>query len=230
LIIGCSQSHINLDWLIIRRGLGYGLLQLMLQLIPQLELSFSVIAFLFGPLPIAIFTSIVVMAGFILPSIWELLNTPPIRVIRQETRSKRSFAFMFLAGVLSLAVFSMALSENIQLSGLMLAAILLLSAILYGVVWSLLKFFKRSKISFRVYTDTCTYGLQITALALGLSLITVLTVLRTDLLQRWQQQLPEGTPNQFVYGLPPFDMPEFKQQIEKMAGIVRLISPIFEEG
>jgi predicted lysophospholipase L1 biosynthesis ABC-type transport system permease subunit len=108
-----------------------------------------VIAFLFGPLPIAIFTSIVVMAGFILPSIWELLNTPPIRVIRQETRSKRSFAFMFLAGVLSLAVFSMALSENIQLSGLMLAAILLLSAILYGVVWSLLKFFKRSKISFR---------------------------------------------------------------------------------
>ncbi len=197
-------------------GLGYGLLQLMLQLIPQLELSFSVIAFLFGPLPIAIFTSIVVMAGFILPSIWELLNTPPIRVIRQETRSKRSFAFMFLAGVLSLAVFSMALSENIQLSGLMLAAILLLSAILYGVVWSLLKFFKRLKNQFSGYIRTPAHtALQITALALGLSLITVLTVLRTDLLQRWQQQLPEGTPNQFVYGLPPFDMPEFKQQLEK---------------
>ncbi len=46
---------------------------------------------------------------------------------------------------------------------------------------------------------------QITALALGLSLITVLAVLRTDLLERWQQQLPEGTPNQFVYGLPPFE-------------------------
>ncbi|MFW2121911.1 ABC transporter permease [Acinetobacter ursingii] len=197
-------------------GLGYGLLQLMLQLIPQLELSFSVIAFLFGPLPIAIFTSIVVMAGFILPSIWELLNTPPIRVIRQETRSKRSFAFMFLAGVLSLAVFSMVLSENIQLSGLMLAAILLLSAILYGGVWSLLKFFKQLKNRFSVYIRTPAHtSLQITALALGLSLITVLTVLRTDLLQRWQQQLPEGTPNQFVYGLPPFDMSEFKQQIEK---------------
>jgi len=111
---------------------------------------------------------------------------------------------MFLAGVLSLAVFSMALSENIQLSGLMLAAILLLSAILYGVVWSLLKFFKRLKNQFSGYIRTPAHtALQITALALGLSLITVLTVLRTDLLQRWQQQLPEGTPNQFVYGLPP---------------------------
>ena len=57
--------------------------------------------------------------------------------------------------------------------------------------------------------------MQVTALALGLSLITVLSVLRTDLLQRWQQQLPEGTPNQFVYGLPPFDMPQFKQQLEQ---------------
>ncbi len=51
-------------------------------------------------------------------------------------------------------------------------------------------------------------------MALGLSLITVLAVLRTDLLERWQQQLPEGTPNQFVYGLPPFDMPDFQQQLK----------------
>lgn len=50
---------------------------------------------------------------------------------------------------------------------------------------------------------------------MGLSLITVLAVLRTDLLERWQQQLPEGTPNQFVYGLPPFDMPDLKAQLEQ---------------
>ncbi len=230
-IIGCSQSHINLDWLIIRRGTWLWLITTDVAVDSATRVKFLSDCIFVLPLPIAIFTSIVVMAGFILPSIWELLNTPPIRVIRQETRSKRSFAFMFLAGVLSLAVFSMALSENIQLSGLMLAAILLLSAILYGVVWSLLKFFKRLKNQFSGYIRTPAHtALQITALALGLSLITVLTVLRTDLLQRWQQQLPEGTPNQFVYGLPPFDMPEFKQQLEKMAGIVRLYIPIFEEG
>lgn len=75
--------------------MGYGLLQLMLQLIPQLELSFSLIPLLLGPLPIAIFTSVIVLLGFILPSIWELLNTPPIRVIREEVKSRKSLFFMF---------------------------------------------------------------------------------------------------------------------------------------
>ena len=42
----------------------------------------------------------------------------------------------------------------------------------------------------------------------------VLAVLRSDLLDRWQQQLPEGTPNQFVYGLPPFEVEQFRQQLD----------------
>ncbi len=62
----------------------------------------------------------------------------------------------------------------------------------------------KTRLSFYIRSASQS-ALQITALALGLSLITVLSVLRTDLLERWQQQLPEGTPNQFVYGLPPFD-------------------------
>lgn len=196
--------------------LGYGLLQLMLQLIPQLHLDFSLSAFLFGPLPIAIFTSVVVTIGFILPSIINLLNTPPIRVIRQSAQSKRSFVFIVLAGVISLAVFSMVLSENITLSLWILAAILGGSVILYAVIWVFLKFIKQLKVKFSGYVRTPAHtALQMTALALGLSLIAVLAVLRTDLLERWQQQLPEGTPNQFIYGLPPQDLSSFKQNIEQ---------------
>ncbi|MDQ1208196.1 putative ABC transport system permease protein [Acinetobacter baylyi] len=197
-------------------GLGYGLLQLMLQLMPQLNIGFSAMHLIAGPLPIAIFTSVVVLFGFILPSVWELLNTPPIRVIRQEIRSKRSLSLTFLAGISSLIIFSLILSENIPLSGMMLAAILLLSLLLYGIVWSLLKFLKtlRNRLSAYVRLPHQT-ALQITALALGISLITVLSVLRVDLLERWQQQLPEGTPNQFVYGLPPFEMPQLKQQLKQ---------------
>ncbi|MGS5663037.1 FtsX-like permease family protein, partial [Acinetobacter baumannii] len=96
--------------------MGYGLLELMLQLIPQLELSFSVVGFLLGPLPIAIFTSVIVLLGFILPSIWELLNTPPIRVIREQAKSRKSLFFMFFAGITSLVIFSLVLSENLMLS------------------------------------------------------------------------------------------------------------------
>ncbi|MCU4399630.1 ABC transporter permease [Acinetobacter pittii] len=196
--------------------MGFGLLQLMLQLIPQLELSFAVVPLLIGPLPIAIFTSVIVLLGFILPSIWELLNTPPIRVIREQAKSRKSLFFMFFAGITSLVVFSLVLSENLMLSILVLAAIIVLCILLYTVVWLLLRSLKKLKnrLSFYIRSPSQS-ALQITALALGLSLITVLSVLRTDLLQRWQQQLPEGTPNQFVYGLPPFDLKAFEQQLKQ---------------
>ncbi|MCM1963990.1 FtsX-like permease family protein [Acinetobacter pittii] len=196
--------------------MGFGLLQLMLQLIPQLELSFSVVPLLIGPLPIAIFTSVIVLLGFILPSIWELLNTPPIRVIREQAKSRKSLFFMFFAGITSLVVFSLVLSENLMLSILVLAAIIVLCILLYTVVWLLLRSLKKLKnrLSFYIRSPSQS-ALQITALALGLSLITVLSVLRTDLLERWQQQLSEGTPNQFVYGLPPFNLKAFEQQLKQ---------------
>lgn len=196
-------------------GLGYALLQLMLELIPNLELTFTLWDMVLGPLPIAIFTSAMVLFGFVLPSLWQLLNTPPIRVIRQQEKSARSMFVMFAMGILSLIVFSLVLTENIMLSTLVIGAIILLSAVLYSLVWFVLRGLKALKNKWSGYIRTPSQtALQITALALGLSLITVLAVLRTDLLERWQQQLPEGTPNQFVYGLPPFEVEQFRQQIE----------------
>ncbi|NHC04440.1 FtsX-like permease family protein [Acinetobacter sp. 187] len=196
-------------------ALGYGLLQLMLQLIPHLELQFSLWEMLWGPLPIAIFTSAIVLLGFVLPSLAQLLNTPPIRVIRQQEKSVRSLWVMFVAGLLSLVVFSLVLTSNIMLSALVMGAMLLLSALLFLMVWILLKSIKALKNRWSSYVRTPSQtALQITALALGLSLMTVLVVLRLDLLERWQQQLPAGTPNQFVYGLPPFEVDQFKQQLQ----------------
>jgi putative ABC transport system permease protein len=196
-------------------ALGYGLLQLMLQLIPNLQLQFSAWAMLKGPLPVAILTSAVVLTGFILPNLWQLMYTPPIRVIRQQTQSTQVLLWTLLSGTLSLFVFSLILTENLLLTSLVIGGIIALSALLYVLVWLVLKALKRLKMAVSAYVKVpYQTAFQITALALGLSLITVLAVLRTDLLERWQQQLPQGTPNQFVYGLPPFDVPQFKQQLQ----------------
>ncbi|WP_086203690.1 ABC transporter permease [Acinetobacter silvestris] len=196
-------------------GLGYVLLQFMLQLIPNLDMQFSIFAMLLGPLPIAIFTSAIVLFGFVFPSLWQLLNTPPIRVIRQQEKSARSILWMMSTGLISLIVFSLVLTESLILSAMVIGAVILLSGLLYGMVWLILTALKalKNQLSSFVRVPSQT-AFQITALALGLSLITVLTVLRTDLLERWQQQLPEGTPNQFIYGLPPFEVEQFKQQLQ----------------
>ena len=196
--------------------LGYSLLQLMLQLIPHLQIEFSALDMLLGPLPIAMLTSAVVLLGFIVPSLWQLLNTPPIRVIRQQEKSVQSMLWMLLMGTASLVLFSVVLTENIVLTAWVIGAIIILCTVLYMLIWGCLKLIKSLKWSISAYIRApYQTAFQITALALGLSLITVLAVLRTDLLERWQQQLPEGTPNQFVYGLPPFDMPLLKAQLEQ---------------
>lgn len=197
-------------------ALGYGLLQLMLQLIPNLQIEFSAAEMLLGPLPVAMLTSAVVLLGFIVPSLWQLLNTPPIRVIRQQEKSVQSMLWMLVMGTASLALFSIVLTENLVLTAWVMGAIVLLCTILYLIIWGCLKFIKNLKGAISAYVRVpYQTAFQITALALGLSLMTVLTVLRTDLLERWQQQLPEGTPNQFVYGLPPFDMPAFKAEMKQ---------------
>lgn len=196
-------------------ALGYGLLQLMLQLIPHIELQFSAMAMLLGPLPIAMLTSAVVLFGFVVPSLIQLLNTPPIRVIRQQEKSVKSMLWMLLTGTFSLIVFSVVLMENLTLTAWVIGAIIGLCALLYVCIWAVLKVIQSFKWKISAYVRVpYQSAFQITALALGLSLITVLAVLRTDLLDRWQKQLPEGTPNQFVYGLPPFDMPELKNQLD----------------
>jgi predicted lysophospholipase L1 biosynthesis ABC-type transport system permease subunit len=62
-----------------------------------------------------------------------------------------------------------------------------------ALVWLSLKFIRGLKNAISAYVRTpYQTAFQITALALGLSLITVLAVLRTDLLERWQQQIPAG--------------------------------------
>ena len=227
--IGAKKSHILMSYLVLLGivlvismligsvagiAFGYGLLQLMLQLIPHLQLQFSAAALLLGPLPIAMLTSTIVLLGFVLPSLLQLLNTPPIRVIRQQEKSASSWLWMLITGTLSLIVFSIVLTENLLLSILVIGSIIILCAALYFAIWSILKFLRAGKSQLSTYVRVpYQTAFQITALALGLSLITVLMVLRVDLLDRWEQQLPKGTPNQFVYGLPPFDMLDFKEKI-----------------
>ncbi|WOE31450.1 MULTISPECIES: ABC transporter permease [unclassified Acinetobacter] len=197
-------------------GFGFVLLQLMLQLIPHLQLQFSALDLLSGPLPIALFTSVMVLLGFVLPSLWQLLRTPPIRVIRQQGKSISTWLWMLVTGTLSLVIFSVILTERFVLSLLVIGAIIVLCGLLYAVIWLLLKVIRAGKSKLASYIRLpYQTAFQITALALGLSLITVLMVLRNDLIDRWQQQLPAGTPNQFVYGLPPFELNDFKAKIKE---------------
>lgn len=201
-------------------GVGFAalLLELMQQLLPQLQLAFDPWAMLMGPVPIAMLTSVVVLAGFMLPSIWQLINTAPLRVIRPELSKSSQLLALMLAGMLSLSLFCILLTQNWRLSLMLLAGIMLLLGSSYVLLLWLLQKIQRSESPMAAWVRRPQYSaLQISALALALSLMAVLAVLRVDLLERWQQQLPANTPNQFVYGLPPFELQDFQAAIKQNA-------------
>lgn len=197
-------------------ALGYGLLKLILTTIPQISLQFSLWSIVVGPLPNAIFTCLIVLAGFVLPSIVHLTKVPPIRVLRQSQIDGLALWIIAASALISLTVFTLYLTENMLLTLSVIAAIVVLCLLLFTLMWAALKGLKKLHVRFEQWVrEPAKMSLQMTALALGLSLITVLFLLRGDLFERWQAQMPEGTPNQFVYGLPPFEKSALEQALHE---------------
>ncbi|WP_343596770.1 FtsX-like permease family protein [Acinetobacter sp.] len=199
-------------------GLGIGglLLQIMLQFIPNLDLSLLGFESLLPSLGIALLTSSCVLFGFMAPNIYQLFKIPPIRVIRPESVAQGRYVWTAITGIFSLAVLSFILTGNLSLTLGLLVAILLIGVVFFSLLWLFLKWLKQQKNRFSVYARMpAQMASYITVLALGVSLMSVLLVLKTDLFNRWQQQLPANTPNQFVYGLPPMDKPAFEKQLSR---------------
>lgn len=214
----CLLSFIVLIAIVLGSGLGmlfaYSLLQLLQQLIPQIQFSLTWMGIWTGPIPMAILTSASLLLGFVLPSLWQLVNTAPIKVLRPMGIPLKRLVWTGLSGGLSLLLFSLIMSEQRQLGIVVLLAAVALCVVVFLLMWALLSSIKATKRGLAAYIGVPVQSaIQITALSLGLGLIAVLLVLRQDMSSGWQQQLPAKTPNQFVYGLPPFEMERFKQDL-----------------
>ena len=194
---------------------GYGLLNLVSLLLPQIELQFSLWDIINGPLPVAALTCTLMLAGFLMPAIWQLSSMPPTNVLRPSEQPIISWRLLVSTALVSLLIFSLNISDNIFLGTTVLIGIFAIALVIYLLICNVLINIKKSLTPAEQWLrQPAKTGLQITALALGLSLFTVLFLLRGDLLNQWQEQLPEGTPNHFVFGLPPYEREGFEQLLE----------------
>ncbi len=193
-------------------GVAYGLLHVLHQAIPALDLTFQPVLMLAQPLLTGIFAAAVLLLGFALPDLLRLIYVSPLRVIRRVDQHFSWTKILIAAGAFTaLFVFLLIQTGKLALSLSLLAGIAVLLGVIYLLALGVLKLLQRCTIGDRYIREPKQISLQVLALSLGLGLLTILMFLRTDLLQRWQHSLPEGTPNQFVYGLPP----DQKQQLEQ---------------
>ncbi len=149
-----------------------------------------------------------VLAGFAAPPVLALRNTPTLRVIRRDLDAPGAAAWSSgLAGLLALMALLTWQAGSLKLGGLvlagLLAALIVLAALGFGLVALLRRLRGRLKGPWRyglanVSRRAGTSVAQIAALGLGLMAILLLTLVRTDLVGRWQAALPADAPNRFL--------------------------------
>src|SRR5436190_5206537 len=157
-------------------------------------------------------TGVLLLFGFAMPPLVALANVPPLRVLRRDLPRPRVAGMLAYAcgaavvGVLIAWQAQEAQAATIMLGGV--AGLLIAAAALAWLLLTLLKRVPQRGVSWRfglanLRRRALASSLQIGALALGMTALLLLTVVRGDLLNDWRASLPPDAPNQFLVNVLP---------------------------
>jgi len=177
------------------------------------------------PVLVGFMTAICILAGFALPDLWQMSRTPPMRVLRHDLDPPPlRYGIPWIAAVAALILLLLWLVRDTRLVLTILAGTGITFVALGLAGWILV----RSLSGFRGAGGAAwRYGLaslsrrgresivQLVAFGLGLMVLLLLTIVRNELLDNWQQSLPENAPNQFLINIQAHEteaLQEFLQQ------------------
>jgi putative ABC transport system permease protein len=167
----------------------------------------------FTPVVLACSSALILLVGFALPSLFQLRDTPPLRVLRHDEMPPPP-SRLFVAGTALIAVAVMlyqAIGDGLMLL-IVLGGMMVVSGALYAAGRGLVSVMGRSRGGVGI---AWRYGLanvarrgrdsavQVVAFGLGLTVLLLLTFVRTDLLEGWQQTLDANAPNHFLINIQP---------------------------
>ncbi|KEY60490.1 putative ABC transporter permease subunit YbbP [Serratia sp. DD3] len=154
----------------------------------------------------------------------QLLATQPLRVLRRDVVANVWPLRYFLPITLLVVVLSLTLLMGAsQLLWAILAGIVVLALLLGGIGWGSLLLLRRitlKSLALRLAVNRLLHQpwvtvSQLAAFSLSFMLLALLLVLRGDLLDRWQQQLPPGSPNYFLMNITTEQVPQVKAFLQQ---------------
>ncbi|HSC84113.1 MAG TPA: FtsX-like permease family protein [Pseudomonas sp.] len=172
-------------------------------------------------------TGLVALAGFALPPLAALGRVPPLRVLRRDLLPVPPSSWLvYGAALLALGLIMWRLSLDLKLTlallgGGLLAALLLGGLLVFGL-HSLRRLLAGASLPWRLgLGQLLRYPLAAAgqALAFGLILLSMalIALLRGELLDTWQEQLPPESPNHFALNVLPADKDAFVAQLAKLS-------------
>ncbi|MDX1366136.1 ABC transporter permease [Pseudomonas sp.] len=215
--LGASLIGALLGWLA-QHGLFYLLQDLLPTQIPAGGL---------WPALAGIATGLVALAGFALPPLAALGRVPPLRVLRRDLLPVPASSWLvYGAALFALGLIMWRLSLDLQLTfallgGGLVAALILGGLLLLGLQ-SLRRLLARSSLHWRLgLGQLLRHPLAAAgqALAFGLILLamSLIALLRGELLDTWQDQLPEQAPNHFALNVLPADKEAFAARLAELS-------------
>ncbi len=178
-----------------------------------------------APVALGSTAALILLVGFALPALVQLRNTPPLRVLRRDAMPPPPSRLVVAGGsLLAVSALLYSVVGDAKMLGIVLGGMLLVSAVLYVVGRGLVILVGRSRGGVGI---AWRYGLanvarrgrdsavQVVAFGLGLTVLLVLTFVRTDLLNGWQRTLDENAPNHFLINIQPQERDSIAEIFEK---------------
>lgn len=171
-------------------------------------------------------TGFITLAGFALPPVLRLKDVPPLRVLRRDVLPPTPAA----SGVYALAIAALALLMWQHTGNLTLTLTVLVGTLVAMAVFALLALLclhalqglRHVGLAWRLAirrlgrTRNASVS-QLLAFSLTLMAMTLLVLVRTDLLTHWQAQLPTDAPNHFAINILPADKQAFTAFLDQRA-------------
>lgn len=185
---------------------------------------------------IAIITGLCVLLGFTLAPLIQLKSITPMRILSRELYPLPTSSLLTYAGAIAvIGGFLLWHTSNWQFTLLLLYGIAFTVLVLYWAGFSLLRLTNLLAPSVGI---TWRYGITnlvrrskssiIQLIAFGLVIMTalLLIILRTNLIQTWQQQIPANAPNYFAINIAPEQVPAINQLLQQQHIISSGIYPM----
>ncbi len=193
--------------------LNQGVITLLSGLLPAWMPSAGVKPLLMGAL-----SGVVILLGFALAPLLQLGKVTPLRVLKKEAvPTPLSTWFVYSLALISLVSISWYLTGNLSLTLSLTVGTLiflpLVACCLWGIVWLFSRFLTKRSVALvwrvairRLIRQRSVAVAQLLAFSLTLMVMAVALMVRTDLLDQWQEQLPESTPNYFTLNIQPDEL------------------------
>lgn len=172
-------------------------------------------------------TGLVALAGFALPPLAALGRVPPLRVLRRDMLPiPASTWLVYGAALFALGLIMWRLSLDLVLTFALLGGGLIAALILGGVLLLALKSLRRllaeASLPWRLGLGQLLRHPMAAAgqsLAFGLILLSMglIALLRGELLDTWQNQLPKDAPNYFALNILPNDKDNFAERMGRLS-------------